>query len=111
MSPNKRSLLSLTLGAASMIAPLAIWIILTVLELRRDTTKASQDGMATTFIWMPLALIGAVVFGIPTFVLSTRRTKAPGRVAGRVGVGLALLAVLLAFGTCLGPVFLAEWLR
>jgi hypothetical protein len=111
MSSNKRSLLSLALGAASMIAPLAIWIFLTVVELRRDPTKASQDGMATTFIWMPLALIGAFAFGIPAFVLAIRRTKATGRLAGNVGMGLAVLALVLAFGTCLGPVFLGEWLR
>src|SRR4051812_41689089 len=111
MTARRRAVLTLVLGTVAVAWPLAVWGVVIALLVRDPDTFHDQGGMLLTLILFPLALLGALACGFPALVLRADRSAANGGAGPRwrwVGPALAVLGLLLAVGTCIGPRVLFE---
>lgn len=106
MVSRNRAVRSVELGAAACTVPALAWAYIMTAQARDPAAFEDQGGMLISLVLFPLALLGAVACGVPAVVLGGRRAGT----AGLVGFALGMVAILLAFGTCILPVTLVQTL-
>src|SRR5262245_40662050 len=113
---HRRTLPSLVLGLLAAGVPALIWAFIGVKQYHDPGAFHDQGGMFISLILFPLAIVAALVFGIPAAILGLGRPADPtadgsGRRLAYTGVGLSVLGSVLAAGTCIVPQALASALR
>src|SRR5262249_15425995 len=104
------------LGLFAVGVPALIWAFIGVKQYRDPGAFHDQGGMFISFVLFPVAVVAALVFGVSATVLGlgkpTTTTAHDSRPwLARDGVGLSVLGLLLAAGTCIVPQALASALR
>ena len=109
MTAHRSTVFCLILGAAAFLWPAAVWAFIVESHLRNPEGFHDQGGMAVFLFLFPLAVAGSAVCGGGAVALA--RAGGGPRWTRIAGVQLAVFGMLLAVGTCVGPLTLADAIR